>query len=76
MDRTHNDIGAKVSAVIDDAIADLMLIDPTQNRDDACKLMACLATIRIDDNEKRREVEQYASELVWDVDDTGGAVND
>jgi hypothetical protein len=33
-------------------------------------LMACQAIVRIDDNEKRREVEEFISQLVWDVDDT------
>jgi len=72
IDRTHNDQGAKVSAIIDDALADLFLLEGVEGRDEAAVLMACLATLRIEDNEKRREVEQYAAQLVWDVDDTGG----
>lgn len=71
MDRTHNDPGAKVSAIVDDAIPDLLLLG-MGSRDAAAFMMACQATLRIEDNEKRRELEKYVSELVWDVDDTGG----
>lgn len=69
-DRKHNSTGHKVSAIIDDALADLFLLDGVESRDAAAVLMACLATLRIEDNEKRREVERYAAESVWDVDDT------
>jgi hypothetical protein len=72
IDRTHDSLGHKVAAIIDDAIADLMLLVPTQSRDEACKLMACLAIGRIEDNEVCRQVEQFAIDSVWDVDDTEG----
>jgi hypothetical protein len=32
--------------------------------------MACLATMRITDNEQVKEVVKYADDLVWDGDDT------
>jgi hypothetical protein len=69
-DRTHDHLGPKVAAIIDDAIAELMLLDPTQSRDEVCKLMACLATMRIDNNDQAKEVAKYVDDLVWDVDDT------
>lgn len=75
-DRTHSDMGKKVAAIVDDAISDLLLLG-MESRDAAAMMMACQATLRIEDNEKRRELEKYVSELVWDVDDTeeqgGGA---
>jgi hypothetical protein len=70
IDRTHNDMGQKVRAIVDNAIADLFLLGGVQSRDDAAMLMACQAIVRINDNEKRREVEEFVSQLVWDVDDT------
>ena len=69
MDRTHNDVGAKASAIIDDAIAELFMLG-MDNRDAAATLMACQAILRIEDNEQRRSVERFASESVWDIDDT------
>jgi hypothetical protein len=69
IDRTHNDMGQKVRAIVDNAISELLELG-TQSRDDAAMLMACQAIVRIDDNEKRREVEEFVSQLVWDVDDT------
>jgi hypothetical protein len=68
-DRTHKDLGAKVAAIVDDAIADLLLLG-MDSKDAAAFMMAVQATLRIDDNAKRRELEKYVSELVWDVDDT------
>jgi hypothetical protein len=71
MDRTHRNNGAKVSAIVDDAIAELYLLG-MESRDDAAVLMACQAIIRIEDNEQRRSVEKFAIDSVWDVDDTVG----
>jgi hypothetical protein len=70
MDRTHDHLGPKVSAIVDDAIAELLLLDSSQSRDDAAFLMACQAIVRIDDNEKMKEVGKFADDLVWYVDDT------
>lgn len=68
-DRTHTDPGHKVRAIVDDAIAELLLLG-MESRDEAAKMMACQAIMRIEDNEKRREVERFAIDSVWDVDDT------
>ena len=58
-DRTHNDLGRKVQAIVDDAIAELLLL-PMESRDEAAAMMACQAILRIEDNEIRRGVEQFA----------------
>lgn len=71
-DGTHNHIGHKARAIVDDAIAELLLLG-MDSRDGAAKLMACQAILRIEDNEVCREVAQFARESVWDVDDTKGA---
>ncbi len=68
-DRTHKEIGAKVSAIVDDAIAELLLLG-VESRDQACSLMACQAAIRINDNEKMKEVRQFVDDSIWDFDDT------
>jgi hypothetical protein len=71
--RTHNDVGAKVTAIVDDAIAELLLIG-LDSRNAACFMMAAQAALRIDDNEKMKELEQFVHDSVWDFDDlTGGA---
>jgi hypothetical protein len=41
--------------------------------DEAASMLACQAILRIEDNEKRRQVEQFAIDSVWDVDDTDDA---
>ncbi len=69
-DRAHNKLGAKVTAIVDDAIADLILLGGTESRDKACSLMACQAAIRINDNEVMKEVRQFVEESIWDFDDT------
>lgn len=71
MDRTHKDQGAKVAAIVDDAIADLLLLG-MDSKDSAAFMMAAQAAARIGDNEKMKELEKFVSESVWDVDDTGG----
>ncbi len=68
-DRTHNDLNAKVRAIVDDAIAELVLLG-VESRDAAAAMMACQAILRINDNEVRRTVEKFAADSVWDVDDT------
>jgi hypothetical protein len=69
IDRTHNDAGFKVRAIIDNALADLFQLG-CNSRDAAATMMACQAIARIKDNEERRSVAQFAAELVWDIDDT------
>jgi hypothetical protein len=75
-DRTHNDVGAKLQAIVDDGIAELLLLG-MESRDAAAEMMACQAAVRIEDNEVVRRVAHFVDELVWDVDDTkdpgGGA---
>jgi hypothetical protein len=68
-DPTHDDLNAKVRATIDDAIAELALVTG-MGRDDAAMLMACQATLRINDNEKVKAVRKFVDESIWDVDDT------
>lgn len=70
-DRTHNDVGKKAAAIIDNAISELLELG-FESRDAAAQMMACQAILRIEDNEKRREVELFAIDSVWDVDDTPG----
>ena len=68
-DRTHNDPAAKVAAIVDDAIAELVLLG-VESRDAAAAMMAFQAILRINDNEVCRTVEKFAAESVWDIDDT------
>jgi hypothetical protein len=68
-DKTHNSIGHKVSAIVDDAIAELLLLG-VESRDAAAAMMACQAILRINDNEVAKTVEQFAIDSVWDIDDT------
>jgi hypothetical protein len=62
-DRTHDDPGAKVRAIIDDTLADLMMLgveSPVQ----AAKLMACQAIVRIHDPEVIAEVADFAESFI------------
>jgi tRNA C32,U32 (ribose-2'-O)-methylase TrmJ len=68
-DRTHSDVGQKARAIIDDAIAELLLLG-MESRDQAAKMMACQAVLRIEDNDVVKEVEIFVHESIWDVDDT------
>ena len=69
-DRTHNDTGAKLRAIVDNAISELVELG-MESRDAAAFAMAVQSIVRIEDNEERRKVAQFAAEMVWDVDDTG-----
>ena len=71
IDRNHNDLNHKVRAIVDGAIAELLMLG-MDSRDAAAAMMACQAILRIDDNEVCKRVEKFASESVWDVDDTDG----
>ena len=73
-DRTHDDKNAKFRAIVDNAISELIELG-LESRDEAAAGMAIQSIIRIEDNEKRREVAKFAAESVWDIDDTdeGGA---
>ena len=68
-DRTHDNTGLKIQAIVDDAIAELLLLG-MESRDAAAFMMVCQAVVRIEDNEVRRQAAEFAAELVWDVDDT------
>ena len=70
-DGNHNDPNQKVREIVDDAIAELLLLG-MRSRDAAAEMLACQAILRIDDNEVCKRVEKFAIESVWDVDDTGG----
>lgn len=69
-DRTHDDKGAKVRAIVDDAIAELLLLG-FANRDEAAFAMAVQATVRIEGNGKLKEFEKFVADWMWDVDDPG-----
>ena len=69
-DRTHNDPNARVRAIVDDGIAELLLLGMA-SKDSAAVLMAFQAALRVDGNERRKELARLIAELVWDVDDTG-----
>jgi hypothetical protein len=69
---TIEEAGRKIRAIIDDAIARLLQL-PMESWDEAASMLACQAILRIEDNEKRRQVEQFAIDSVWDVDNTDDA---
>lgn len=62
-DRTHDDPNAKVRAIIDDTLADLLMLGmdgPAQ----AAKLMAFQAIVRIHDPEIIAEVADFAESFI------------
>jgi hypothetical protein len=61
-DRTHDDMNAKVRAIIDDAIAELYLLG-MESRSQAASLMAIQAICRIDDDEDGVTVATFAAEM-------------
>jgi hypothetical protein len=69
IDRTHDDDNAKARAIIDDAIAELLLMG-MESRDQAAAMMASQAVLRIQDNEVVKWVEGFVHDSIWDVDDT------
>ncbi|SFO94205.1 hypothetical protein [Qipengyuania nanhaisediminis] len=64
-DRKHSDLQAKTRAIIDDAIAELYLMG-MESADDAACLMAIQAIIRIEGDEKRKSVIEFANSLRGD----------
>jgi hypothetical protein len=68
-DRKHDDTGKKLGAIVDDAIAEILMLG-FENRDRAAMAMACQAALRIQDNEIMKEVERFVHDSIWDVDDT------
>lgn len=69
-DRTHDDTNAKVRAIVDDAIADLLMIGMASGSS-AASLMAIQAMLRIDDPATMRTVAEFAASLIGD-DEGGG----
>lgn len=69
-DRTHDDLNAKFRAIVDNAISELLELG-LESRDQAAFGMAIQAILRIEDNEVVKQVEKFAHESIWDVDDTG-----
>jgi hypothetical protein len=69
-DRRHNDTGLKIGAIVDNALSELIVLG-MESKDAAAVMMAVQAIVRIDDNEKVKEVAEFAAESVWDFDDTG-----
>ncbi|UVI39242.1 hypothetical protein [Qipengyuania spongiae] len=63
MDRTHDDIGLRVRSIVDDAIAELLLLG-MESADHAAELMACRAIVRIKQPEKIAKVADYAESFI------------
>ena len=70
IDRTHRDPNAIARAIIDDAIADLLLLGMA-DRNQAAAMMAIQAMCRIEDEGAQRTVAAFATSLIAD-DDEGG----
>jgi hypothetical protein len=62
-DRTHDDVGAKVRAIIDDTLAELLMLG-TDGPVQAAKLMACQAIVRIHEPEVIAEVADFAESFI------------
>jgi hypothetical protein len=65
IDRCHNDVTAKVKAIVDDAIAELLLLG-MESRDEAAFLMASQAFVRIEGDDKRDEFKGFIGYLEGD----------
>lgn len=62
-DRTHDDANAKVRAIIDDAIAELLLLG-MESADQAAKLMAIQSIVRVEDLEVTAQIADFAESLI------------
>ena len=62
-DRQHSDPNARVRAIVDDAIAELLLVG-LESRAAAASLMAIQAMIRIDDEAEMASVAEFAASLI------------
>ena len=69
-DRTHNDDQAKVRAIVDDAIAELLMTGMA-SRAHAAAGMAIQAMIRIDDEAEMASIAEFAASLIPIHDDDG-----
>lgn len=67
MDKTHSDVNAKCRAIIDDAMAELLMLG-MESRSDAATLMAIQSIIRIDDQGKIKSVAEFAASCIVDED--------
>ena len=63
VDRQHDDVGRKVAAIVDDAIAELLLLG-MESADHAAELMASLAVVRIKDQRMIEHVAEFALSFV------------
>lgn len=62
-ERTHNDLNAKVRAIVDEAIAELLMLG-MDGAESAAKLMAVQAIVRIDDPKGIAEIADFAESLI------------
>ena len=67
-DRIHDDKNAKVRAIVDDAIAELLMVG-MESSSAAASLMAIQAMLRIDDRSTMESVAKFALSLLDDGDD-------
>ena len=67
-DRTHTDLNAKARAIVDDAIAELLLMGMA-SRSSAAALMEIQALIRIDDADALETTVAFAESLRPNDDD-------
>lgn len=63
LDRTHGDTNAKARAIVDDAIAELLMLGMV-SRSSAAAMMAIQAMCRIEDDEEQRTVADFANSLI------------
>ena len=70
-DRGHTDLNAKVRAIVDDSIADLLMIG-MESRSAAAALMAIQSIVRIDDPKEMATVVQFAASMIADDGEGGG----
>jgi hypothetical protein len=68
-DRCHADDNFIARAIVDDAIAELLLLG-ANDRNQAAAMMATQAALRIQDNEMMKWTAGFIQDCVWDVDDT------
>ena len=62
-DRTHDDPNAKVRAIIDDTLADLVLLG-VENADQAAKLLAYQAIVRVENPEIIGQIADFAESFI------------
>lgn len=65
MDRTHGDLNSRCRAIIDDAIAELLMLGMA-SRDAAASLMAIQSIIRIEEATALKTVADFAASMIED----------